>query len=148
MKLVPSPTSTVTHARSLTVVDACQSFLKAPCVPSRCTRQLFKAMGHPKRTKDRLSEMVQTSTKQSRKDQSRRKEWTVASEDDVDNVFDAFDRHRNDRISRENIRSVATEHGIDMTNAELNDMILFFDSSGTATLSRADFKKLWRETSS
>lgn len=94
------------------------------------------------------SKKVRSATKHSSKDQSQLKVKTPSAENAIDNVFHAFDEHRNGRITTKNIRSVAAEHGIDMTSAELNDMISFFDNSGTATLSRSDFEKLWQETSS
>lgn len=66
----------------------------------------------------------------------------ISHESTVDSVFSAFDKHGNGRITRENIRSVASDHGVDLTSAELHNMIAFFDNSGTATLSRADFARL------
>lgn len=98
-------------------------------------------MGKSETSGAMLSKRMSSSSK---KDQARTKE---SNENAIDHVFHAFDEHRNGRISRENIRSVAAEHGVDLSTAELNDMISFFDSSGTATLSRTDFTRLWQEAS-
>lgn len=95
-----------------------------------------------------LSSRKPSANKRGGRDQSRKKPSTASDEKSVDSIFSAFDVHCNGRITRENIRSVATEHGVDLTNAELNDMISFFDSSGTATLSRADFELVLQQTSS
>lgn len=105
-------------------------------------------MGKSDSTAPYPSKRISSSSKRSGTDKSQAKESTASAEKAIDNVFQVFDKHRNGRITRENIRSLAAEHGLDLTSAELNDMVSFFDNSGTSTLSRADFKKLWLETSS
>jgi Ca2+-binding EF-hand superfamily protein len=61
----------------------------------------------------------------------------------IDAVFSVFDAHENGRITRDDIRKVANQHEVNLTDAELRDMISYFDKSGTATLSRKDFGQLW-----
>jgi Ca2+-binding EF-hand superfamily protein len=63
----------------------------------------------------------------------------------IDAIFAAFDVHGNRRIVREDVRRVADQHGVDLTGGELAMMLKFWDGSGTATMSRADFGRLCRE---
>lgn len=57
-------------------------------------------------------------------------------------VFKAFDLNENERISRSDLLRVADNHGVILTTDEAWDMIRFWDTSGTATISRSSFTDL------
>jgi Ca2+-binding EF-hand superfamily protein len=60
-------------------------------------------------------------------------------------VFAEFDKHENGRLTREDLRKVAEQCGLNLNRSELNDMIRFWDSSGTATVSYDDFCQICQE---
>lgn len=62
-----------------------------------------------------------------------------------DDIFAIFDKHQNERVSQADVAREAEAHGIDITREELAVMVRGWDTSGTATLSRADFNCLWDE---
>jgi Ca2+-binding EF-hand superfamily protein len=63
----------------------------------------------------------------------------------IHRVFAALDKHENGRLTREDVRHAAEQYGLDITRQELNDMIRFWDNSGTATLSYNDFVRICDE---
>lgn len=60
-------------------------------------------------------------------------------------LFAVFDRYGNHRITREDLRRISDDLGFDYSREELSDMIRFWDSTGTLTLSEDDFRRVVQE---
>jgi Ca2+-binding EF-hand superfamily protein len=80
--------------------------------------------------------------KRYRKDNSKSSRQSDTRSEFMHRVFAAIDKHENGRLTREDVRQIAEQHGLDISRSELNDMIRFWDSSGTATLSYDDFARI------
>lgn len=60
----------------------------------------------------------------------------------LDEVFKVLDRRGNDRIALSDLMRVADDHGIVYSHEEARDMMRFWDSSGTITISKDSFLEL------
>ena len=57
-------------------------------------------------------------------------------------IFSELDTNKNGRISMSDILRAAEDYGLDYENDDARDMVRFWDSSGTATISRETFTRL------
>jgi hypothetical protein len=60
--------------------------------------------------------------------------------ENAEKLFAAFDVYSNRRLTRNNIQVTAEKHGVYLTGDEISEMLRHWDSSGTASLSFADFE--------
>jgi hypothetical protein len=65
--------------------------------------------------------------------------------DNAEKLFAAFDLYSNRRLTRNNILVTAEEHGVYLNGDEISEMVRHWDSSGTASLSFADFERICSE---
>lgn len=63
----------------------------------------------------------------------------------IEQVFDILDVHKNSRLGREDIRRAAVEYGVPLDDADIANMVVFWDGSGTHTVSKNDFDGLCRD---
>lgn len=57
-------------------------------------------------------------------------------------IFETFDKHSNGRFTLSDLLRVAEDHGQIYTDEEAEDMLRFWDKSGTRTISRETFTEL------
>lgn len=91
---------------------------------------------------------VSMKRKKSREGQNETQTATRTDDERTKCLFAAFDQHGNRRITREDIRRISDDLGFEYSREELSDMIKFWDSSGTLTLSIIDFELLCDEIES
>lgn len=60
----------------------------------------------------------------------------------LDRIFSRFDPHENGRLGLSDLLRVADDHGVILSNDEARDMLRFWDTSGTNTISRESFTDL------
>ena len=67
---------------------------------------------------------------------------SVQQEEMLASIFKTFDKHSNDRFTLSDLIRVAEDHGQIYTNEEAENMLRFWDKSGTRTISRETFTEL------
>lgn len=60
----------------------------------------------------------------------------------VERLFATLDRHDNGRFTARDLLAVADDHGQFFTSDEVHDMIRFWDTSGTCTIDRDNFRQI------
>ncbi len=80
-----------------------------------------------------------------RKKQPSKNEKQDRRAEELERTFAEFDVHKNGRLQKDDIVRLANDYGVDLLADEANDMIRFWDTSGTNTLSADDFRAICQE---
>lgn len=106
-------------------------------------RQRSRKKCTPKRKRKRVNEVDAVDSAIEQHPPTREEEKLSGQQMKVlDEVFSVLDIHKNGRITLSDLVRVADEHGFPYSLEEARDMLRFWDSTGTCTVSRDDMTRI------